>query len=1756
MKRLLSVCTPVLAVVLSFFCSMEAAFAQSLKTFDREVCQGASLFLDGGLYRILTNDCEILSIKANGTGDELKGKERIELSSTATYHISYKDNANPGGTVAYAKVTVINPPVLKMEVVDPKPMPAAFCKGTSVTLQATQSNADVYWTISSDKTDSKKGTSVTYTLTEHCRITAQSYNACGFVDSSIYFPVITEPDLSKARLELNTKLDGTFCIGCGFFPKPADIVKGVTQGTLTSTSITWEDGSVTEEQITNGMLSKKVKVHAVIEQQGAGCGTSVTATRTIDSVVTLQVQAGVDCKPTMQTSASLKPCRGGEVQLKDEYAACTVSNPVLNPVGPGAKVSVTESADKFPYKEGRKNFYYWDIRWENYAKTDPPQSLKVQASYTIGCPYSASKPQLTGNFEQTLSVQIDTAYLSFQYEYCPDGKAQLEIKGQKDIVTIKSVELIKPSESFSSMFSETAKENHQWTFESVDAITTPLLVKYADLRIKVVFDVRDGSCVFSSEREENVQLKQKNNCVMELQMVPTGPCIGEQRTLRLANAEDVIQDHIELEKHPVFVFKQNPAQCTFEPYYAGAPAVPNKTDTIVATMYYRMQGSEQILSITKKFELTVEACPPHFTGDVVINNDRECPLCPGTTVYGTLVFKNTTTRQDLSRVEFVTQAAMQRDVRRDMWRPRNPPAQRELQYQLWMYIFGGADFRIEATYNEGDSVYTIPSIRKKRNGIDFGINNRGLKGYGETAIPTTIEMADICGLGKKVEKDSVCEGEMVQLYVYSKNFFDTLVSITWDSTSIMAVGTGLEDFTYEYGNGSASGKKTIKAFHYEVRAQGNGIYPFLLRTKIRDSLIERRDTIRVAVLKTPRIFIQDTVYACLNDRVDLWRYVDSAAVDVSTLICTDPNGLIVNLASDDYRIATANLRYHCSQNSLTDKITIRVNPSVYNAFIEDTAHCPGEQVALNAKTNGRVTWTRRRQLPGGGFSPADTLVADMENAVFVDEMGMTDQLYTVTARTGCDRPPFQTVQFYATARKVPDVSIIDRSACRPDPLFLQTEPFDAAEVDSVNDVHWYVDGQLYSLPSVPPSASVHVICVAKGLNGCQGSDTIEMKSYDAPDLRVDAESSAFAGNTLCGNPGDQVSFRASGADAYDWFLTSRNTSVSTADRYTLSVGGDDTVYVTGRENQVGCATIDTVFVYLKPLAQVTNDTIECNGDTLSLRPVEEQGVDYTWYKPDGSELCSCRAITFAPYEPKDTGVYKIKFIRKECDVTKEVRLHMYPVPEFNFTDSVFCEDDLFSLDVQTGLDAQWKASSRYIWYGKDGNPVQDKVGQSAYEGSALSLSDAGIYHIEIYVDRCLNEDSVRIKVDPHSHPSFTVDSFYCEGATLSTQAVDQGEGAIYRWYSKNRLPSEGVSNKIALEGLTIEDSTWLTLEIERGACVDDTSVFVHVRSLPIAKIVAQGANGDADGTYYCEGMPISLFVDGMRSGDTMSWYHQCVLQEGFSSDRYNIKESKLTDSGWYAFHVNRNGCTGKDSLYVDVRVVPIPLVNDTFMCSGKTLLVDASNPLYPGSSFIWQPSGTTGQQLDITSGGTYTVRMSYKGCEGTKSFLVDERPSPHIEFPEELTICQRDSVVLTGPDGMELYLWQDGSTAQSYVVKAEGLYTLYVELAGCSDYREATVSEDFCSNLYFPSAFTPNGDGHNDSFGPITTAEDDQVVYSLYIFNHNGEKVFESHSLQETWDGTFKGEKCPVGLYVYRCQAHALQNGRNLSTEGLVNLIR
>ena len=71
--------------------------------------------------------------------------------------------------------------------------------------------------------------------------------------------------------------------------------------------------------------------------------------------------------------------------------------------------------------------------------------------------------------------------------------------------------------------------------------------------------------------------------------------------------------------------------------------------------------------------------------------------------------------------------------------------------------------------------------------------------------------------------------------------------------------------------------------------------------------------------------------------------------------------------------------------------------------------------------------------------------------------------------------------------------------------------------------------------------------------------------------------------------------------------------------------------------------------------------------------------------------------------------------------------------------------------------------------------------------------------------------------------------------------------------------------------------------------------------------------------------------------------------------------------------------------------------------------------------------------------------------------------------------------------------------------------------------------------IFIPSTFTPNGDGHNEIFYPISFFVDEQG-YSFAIYNRNGTELFTTTDPKKGWDGRYLENLLPNGNYVYHLQ--------------------
>jgi gliding motility-associated-like protein len=269
--------------------------------------------------------------------------------------------------------------------------------------------------------------------------------------------------------------------------------------------------------------------------------------------------------------------------------------------------------------------------------------------------------------------------------------------------------------------------------------------------------------------------------------------------------------------------------------------------------------------------------------------------------------------------------------------------------------------------------------------------------------------------------------------------------------------------------------------------------------------------------------------------------------------------------------------------------------------------------------------------------------------------------------------------------------------------------------------------------------------------------------------------------------------------------------------------------------------------------------------------------------------------------------------------------------------------------------------------------------------------------------------------------------------------------------------------------------------------------------------------------------------------DPITWSYTPLNLSIISKSPQSL-EVKFRAQGTYVFKVEKNGCNDwADSIIVLVGNIisreHLPL--DTTLCTGHTLTLDAGAGF---ASYLWQ-DGTTQQAITVSTPGRYWVTaMNLEGCVSTDTSMIDSIAYPPANFlPADTSICNYETLQIHPGQTYSTYLWNTGETTASIEVKTAGEYTLeVVDKNGCQGEDTIRVTSKNCPyGIYFPNAFTPNKDGHNDLFRPVVIGN--PIVYHFSIFNRLGQRIFDSSDPKKGWDGRFGGRDQESGGYVWIC---------------------
>ncbi|TXI81490.1 MAG: T9SS type B sorting domain-containing protein [Flavobacteriales bacterium] len=426
---------------------------------------------------------------------------------------------------------------------------------------------------------------------------------------------------------------------------------------------------------------------------------------------------------------------------------------------------------------------------------------------------------------------------------------------------------------------------------------------------------------------------------------------------------------------------------------------------------------------------------------------------------------------------------------------------------------------------------------------------------------------------------------------------------------------------------------------------------------------------------------------------------------------------------------------------------------------------------------------------------------------------------------------------------------------------------------------------------------------------------------------------------------------------------------------------------------------------------------------------------------------------------------------------------------------------------------------------------------------------APVYYVAVVTDLCGVEARDSVLVSQASpvplELTLTPDTaIACLGTADLIASITGGGGEIsYTWrHGGAVVGTDSVLNVPAAVHAVY------TVEVS-DQCGQTVTGEVEVTTGPTPPLLLQ-AEGD---TVLCANMPMVLQVLTVSGGGGA--YSYAWSPSGAGGNDGPSLDVSVMDDAYFTVTVTDECGNVADTTLAAVVLDHAPLVitaaNDTIVCPGEEVPLWVAAEGGAGNNVIVWPGIGTGDSLTWRAGTTdrlVVVEVTDAcGIRVTDTVQVSVYPAQAWIDADELGDSHWRFAAQTRPTTGVSLSWDlgDGTQVADQVV-VEHTYAdveshwvyLYVETPdGCTAVDSVQTTPP-SATLYFPNAFSPNGDGVNESFGGEGTLLD---RYELWVFDRWGRVMFHSTSPAVRWDGTQEGEPVMNGVYQYKYIAKGLK---------------
>jgi gliding motility-associated-like protein len=598
-----------------------------------------------------------------------------------------------------------------------------------------------------------------------------------------------------------------------------------------------------------------------------------------------------------------------------------------------------------------------------------------------------------------------------------------------------------------------------------------------------------------------------------------------------------------------------------------------------------------------------------------------------------------------------------------------------------------------------------------------------------------------------------------------------------------------------------------------------------------------------------------------------------------------------------------------------------------------------------------------------------------------------------------------------------------------------------------NAVYLWQDNSTDSLFEVAQAGQYNVSVT---LDQCVIQDAIIVNYTIIPsvDLGVDT--------TLCATAPLVLNATSPSATAYLWSDNSTGSTLSAAP------GGTYWVHVS---NACGFDD-DTISIALSALAgySLGNDTTLCENDTLLIGTVVPNAV-YLWQDNSADSL----------FEVTQAGQYNVSVTLDQCQVldTIIVNYTLIPVTDLG-SDTTLCSA------APLVLNAASPSATAYLWPDNS-------------TGSTLSAAPGGTYWVHVSNACGFDDDTISIALSALTGFSLGNDTMLCENDTLLIGTVVPN--AAYLWqdnsidslFEVTQAGQYDVSVTLdqcqVLDTVTISYTLIPVIDLGSDTTLCSTAPLVLNAASPSATAYLWSDNSTGStlsaapgGTYWVHvsnacgfdddtiALTLSPLAGFWLGSDTTLCENDSLLIGTVVPNAVYLWQDNSADSlfevtqaGQYSVSVTLDQCQVLDTIIVNYTLIPVvSLGGDTTMCSGSPLVLTASSA--SATNYTWSDN-STGPVFSATAGGTYWIVASNACGSGSDTVTVTEVVVPDVQWTDDTTLCNGDTLILNAFTTGASYLWQNGSVEPDFNVSGQGVYWVNVSVGNCS--QSDTITVDF-----------------------------------------------------------------------------------------------